>query len=132
MRSGWGWRCSFCTALAEPVTGQHDCLIVSNPPYVAAADPHLAALRHEPLQALASGPDGLDDIRTIMARRPAIWRRADGCCWNMATTRRQPVRALLPVQGFARSAAATTWPALNAALAAGPLQNGDFATANGK
>lgn len=42
-------------------------LIVSNPPYVAAADEHLPALRHEPLQALASGPDGLDDIRRIVA-----------------------------------------------------------------
>ncbi|MBH1979495.1 MAG: peptide chain release factor N(5)-glutamine methyltransferase, partial [Comamonadaceae bacterium] len=28
--------------------------IVSNPPYMAAADPHLAALTHEPLAALAS------------------------------------------------------------------------------
>jgi len=44
----------------------HFALIVSNPPYIAAADPHLPALRHEPLQALASGSDGLDDIRTIV------------------------------------------------------------------
>ena len=41
-------------------------VIVSNPPYIAAADPHLAALTHEPFQALASGTDGLDDIRTII------------------------------------------------------------------
>jgi release factor glutamine methyltransferase len=41
-------------------------IIVSNPPYIAAADPHLAALTHEPLQALASGADGLDDLRTIL------------------------------------------------------------------
>jgi len=46
-------------------------LIVSNPPYVAAADPHLPALRHEPLSALASGPDGLDDLRAIAAGAPA-------------------------------------------------------------
>ena len=51
------------------VVGQFDA-IVSNPPYIAAADPHLAALRHEPLQALASGADGLDDIRTIAAQAP--------------------------------------------------------------
>ena len=42
-------------------------LIVSNPPYIASADPHLAALVHEPLQALAAGTDGLDDIRQIIA-----------------------------------------------------------------
>ena len=41
-------------------------VIVSNPPYIPAADHHLAALTHEPLQALASGADGLDDIRSII------------------------------------------------------------------
>jgi release factor glutamine methyltransferase len=45
-------------------------LIVSNPPYVADGDPHLAALTHEPLQALTSGTDGLDDIRRIVAQAP--------------------------------------------------------------
>src|SRR5450830_967929 len=46
-------------------------LIVSNPPYIAAQDHHLSALTFEPLQALASGDDGLDDIRHIIARAPA-------------------------------------------------------------
>lgn len=48
-------------------------LIVANPPYIAAADPHLAAgdLRHEPVTALASGTDGLDDLRRIIAGSPA-------------------------------------------------------------
>lgn len=46
-------------------------LIVSNPPYIPASDPHLEALRHEPLQALASGPDGLDDLRQIVTQAPA-------------------------------------------------------------
>jgi release factor glutamine methyltransferase len=43
--------------------------IVSNPPYIADADPHLLdpALRHEPPSALASGPEGLDAIGTIVA-----------------------------------------------------------------
>ena len=54
----------------QGVTGQFDA-IVSNPPYIAATDPHLAALRHEPLQALASGADGLEDIRSIVAQAPA-------------------------------------------------------------
>lgn len=42
-------------------------LIVSNPPYIADGDSHLAALRHEPRMALTSGPDGLDAIRVIVA-----------------------------------------------------------------
>ena len=54
----------------EGLEGAFDA-IVSNPPYIPAADPHLAALQHEPLQALASGADGLDDIRTIIAQAPA-------------------------------------------------------------
>ncbi len=44
--------------------------IVSNPPYIAAQDEHLGALTHEPLQALASGADGLDDIRHIIQQAP--------------------------------------------------------------
>ena len=40
-------------------------IIVSNPPYIAEGDSHLPALRYEPITALTSGPDGLDDIRHI-------------------------------------------------------------------
>ena len=46
-----------------------DC-IASNPPYIANHDPHLAALGFEPLQALTSGSDGLDDLRQIIAMAP--------------------------------------------------------------
>ena len=42
-------------------------LIVSNPPYVATGDRHLAELRYEPASALVSGADGLDAIREIVA-----------------------------------------------------------------
>lgn len=54
-----------CGNWLQGVHGPFD-LIVSNPPYIAAADPHLTALSHEPLQALASGADGLDDICLII------------------------------------------------------------------
>lgn len=49
-------------------------VIVSNPPYVAAGDPHLAEgdVRFEPASALASGPAGLDDIVRIVAAAPAF------------------------------------------------------------
>jgi len=44
-----------------------DC-IVSNPPYIETQDPHLQQgdVRFEPMTALASGEDGLDDIRLII------------------------------------------------------------------
>lgn len=53
-------------------------LIVSNPPYIVAADPHLRALRFEPIQALTSGSDGLDDLRRIIHSasqhlKPGAW-----------------------------------------------------------
>ena len=40
--------------------------IVSNPPYIANQDTHLPALSFEPLSALVSGSDGLDDIRQLI------------------------------------------------------------------
>jgi release factor glutamine methyltransferase len=55
--------------LAPVATEQFD-LILSNPPYIAEGDPHMAALSHEPQQALTSGPDGLDDLRHIIAAAP--------------------------------------------------------------
>jgi len=47
-------------------------LIVSNPPYIEKEDDHLRQgdLRFEPLSALASGTDGLDDIRSIIKMAP--------------------------------------------------------------
>jgi release factor glutamine methyltransferase len=51
-----------------PLADRRFALIVSNPPYIEAADPHLTCgdLRFEPAAALASGRDGLDDIRRIV------------------------------------------------------------------
>jgi release factor glutamine methyltransferase len=46
-------------------------LIVANPPYIAAGDPHLPELRFEPGAALVSGADGLDAIREIVRAAPA-------------------------------------------------------------
>lgn len=62
-----------CSDWFSALVGEEFDVIVSNPPYIAAGDPHLAQgdLRFEPLQALASGPDGLDDIRRIVAQAPA-------------------------------------------------------------
>lgn len=50
----------------EPLRGKFH-LIVSNPPYVKAGDPHLTQgdLRFEPGEALTPGPDGLSAIREI-------------------------------------------------------------------
>ena len=58
----------WCTGL----DGQLFDVIVSNPPYIEAADAHLQQgdLRFEPRTALASGDDGLDDMRIIVSEAP--------------------------------------------------------------
>ncbi len=58
------------SALKTPHT-QFNC-IVSNPPYIEEKDPHLSQgdVRFEPLSALTSGEDGLDDIRIIAQHAP--------------------------------------------------------------
>jgi len=56
----------------EPVADRNFDIVVSNPPYVRADDAVLETLRYEPVSALASGRDGLDDIRILAARCPAI------------------------------------------------------------
>jgi release factor glutamine methyltransferase len=81
------------------VTGPFDA-IVSNPPYIAAADPHLAALRREPLQALASGVDGLDDIRRIVAQAPAHLHPNGWLLLEHGWDQAQAVQALLHAAGF--------------------------------
>jgi release factor glutamine methyltransferase len=63
-------------AWLAPLAGEIFDLIVSNPPYVAAADPHLLQgdVRFEPRAALAAGQDGLDDLRAIIAHAPTVLR----------------------------------------------------------
>jgi release factor glutamine methyltransferase len=48
-------------------------MIVSNPPYIPSEDQHLSRgdLIHEPRHALASGQEGLDAIRIIVAGAPS-------------------------------------------------------------
>ena len=76
-----------------------DC-IVANPPYIAALDPHLAALSHEPLQALASGADGLDDLRQICAAAPGHLKPAGWLLLEHGYDQASAVRLLLADAGF--------------------------------
>lgn len=82
-----------------PLAGHFD-LIVSNPPYIAAGDAHLAALRFEPATALTSGADGLDDLRRIT--REAMARLAPGgqLLLEHGYDQGESVRQLLAAAGF--------------------------------
>ena len=75
-------------------------LIVSNPPYVADQDPHLTALRHEPIKALASGVDGLDDIRLIIAQAPSRLASGGWLLLEHGWDQAQAVQQLLRESGF--------------------------------
>ena len=55
------------TSWWEGLQGRPFDIALANPPYIAADDPHLAALRHEPAVALTPGGDGLDALRMIAA-----------------------------------------------------------------
>jgi release factor glutamine methyltransferase len=77
-------------------------LIVSNPPYIAENDAHLAALTFEPLQALASGTDGLDDIRTIIQQAPTRLLPGGWLLLEHGFDQAEAVRALLRAAGFSQ------------------------------
>ena len=74
--------------------------IVSNPPYIADADPHLAALRHEPMQALASGADGMNDLRAIIAQAPVCLKPGGWLLLEHGYDQAFAVRQLLQENGF--------------------------------
>ena len=75
-------------------------LIVSNPPYIAENDPHLPALAHEPIEALTSGPDGLNDIRLIIAQSPEHLKPGGWLLLEHGYDQAETVTALLHAQGF--------------------------------
>lgn len=83
-----------------PVTGERFDLIVSNPPYIAEGDPHLTALTHEPITALTAGPDGLDDIRHIVAHAAAHLRPGGWLLLEHGYDQAEAVTALLRAAGF--------------------------------
>lgn len=77
-------------------------LIVSNPPYIAADDPHLQQgdVRFEPVSALVSGADGLDDIRYIIDTAPGYLVSGGWLLLEHGWQQADAVRAWLERGGF--------------------------------
>ena len=88
----------WCAALAA----HRFNLIVSNPPYIAERDPHLAQgdLRFEPRMALASGADGLDAIRAIVRDAPTHLETGGWALLEHGYEQGAAVRTLLEQSGF--------------------------------
>ncbi len=75
-------------------------LVVANPPYVREGDPALQILGHEPRSALASGGDGLEALRAIVA---GIERSLNSGGWLLLEhgfDQAGPVRALMAAAGL--------------------------------
>lgn len=86
----------------EPIRPERLPLIVSNPPYVADSDPHLARgdLRFEPRSALAAGADGLDVLREIVACAPKVLIAGGTLMVEHGYQQGESVHALFARHGF--------------------------------
>jgi release factor glutamine methyltransferase len=89
-----------------PLAGERFDLVASNPPYIAEGDAHLEQgdLRFEPRSALASGPDGLDDVRAIVADAPAHLVAGGWLLLEHGFEQGAAVRALFDAAGFTQVA----------------------------
>lgn len=87
----------------DALAGERFDLIVSNPPYIAAADRHLAEgdVRFEPMSALVAGADGLDDIRQIIREAPQHLQAGGWLLLEHGYDQAEAVHALLGATGFA-------------------------------
>ncbi len=85
-----------------PLAGERFDLIASNPPYIAEGDAHLAQgdLRFEPRAALASGVDGLEAIRVIVAGAPMHLCDGGWLLVEHGWEQGAAVRALFDTAGF--------------------------------
>jgi release factor glutamine methyltransferase len=86
----------------DGLDGESFDLVVSNPPYVAAGDPHLESgdLRFEPRSALVAAQDGLADLATIASQAPAYLNPGGWLLLEHGHEQGAAVRDLLRTAGF--------------------------------
>jgi len=88
----------------DAINRQEFDLIVSNPPYIAAKDPHLSQgdVRFEPVSALASGDDGLDDIRLLIAEAAKYLKPNGWLILEHGYDQKEAVKQLFEDRGYQR------------------------------
>lgn len=84
----------------QAVAGERFHVIASNPPYIAEGDHHLPSLAHEPIRALTSGVDGLDDVRTLITTAPNALEPDGWLLLEHGHDQAQAVRSLLLAHEF--------------------------------
>ncbi|PSJ45500.1 peptide chain release factor N(5)-glutamine methyltransferase [Zobellella taiwanensis] len=87
-----------------PLAGLRFHMILSNPPYIDAADPHLRQgdVRFEPTSALVAEEEGLADLRHLVEQAPVYLEAGGWLLLEHGWQQGKSVRALLSGQGFAR------------------------------
>ena len=84
----------------EPVRELRYPVVVSNPPYVAAGDEALAALRHEPQTALVAPGDDLSCIRELAVRVPAVLEEGGVFLFEHGSDQAERIADLLDEHGW--------------------------------
>ena len=86
----------------EPLAANRFHLIVSNPPYIAANDPHLADLRFEPALALTPGATGMEALELILRQAPGHLVPGGWLVLEHGNDQGQKLRSALVAAGYAR------------------------------
>ena len=86
---------------------------MSNPPYVAAADPALHALRYEPAVALTPGASGLEALRADCSRRTAHLLPGGWLVLEHGASRPPSWHTRLWARAMLAYAATAIWPAID-------------------
>ena len=82
------------------VADQRFDLALCNPPYIAAADPHLQALEYEPSSALTTGGDGLEALAAVIQEAPSHLQPGGWLLLEHGFDQADAVRRRMQLQGF--------------------------------
>lgn len=92
----------FCAHWLQGVAGNSMDVVISNPPYIDAADPHLkhGDVRFEPLSALVSEAAGTADLRSIAEQSLRVLRRGGRLLVEHGYDQREAVQQILNTLGY--------------------------------
>lgn len=92
----------FCAHWLQGVAQNSMDVVISNPPYIDAADPHLkhGDVRFEPLSALVSEAAGTADLRSIAEQSLRVLRRGGRLLLEHGYDQREAVQQILNTLGY--------------------------------
>ena len=84
----------------EPFKENSFDIVVSNPPYVAPSDPHLEELKHEPILALISEQNGLEDFDLISSQAIKVLKVDGLLAFEHGNNQSNDVKKIMTIYGF--------------------------------